>query len=543
MKNQSEFSKTELKFPVLERAVLYARVSGDDRKKEGRNLAGQLEMGRKYATENNYTVVVELAEDDKGASGAEIDLPKLNKVREMARTGQFDVLVVREIDRLSRNLAKQLIVEQELEGYGVRIEYVLGEYADNPEGALQKHIKGAIAEYEREKIKERMSRGKRNKAKSGKVIRSSKSPYGYKFSGDTLSVCESEARIVKQIFVWCLEGLGTLAISNELNKLHVPTPKGGNQWRSSTVGIILKNRTYTGTWEFGKKKRVRNYKITWLNHPQDYRIAVDVPVIIDEAIFEAARAQLKRKLKYTPGNTKYHYLMTKRIRCQCGAAVSAYTTTDQRKKKYAYYSCYARKRPKLYGHTCNLPTFKKDEVDELVWAKLEDYVHNPDKLVKGMQQYQQEMDQVSRPLTERLTTIDGLLEDYHKEFDETAAALKIVKGKKSKALFAKDLDRIEQAIAGLQAEQAKVLDKLQRQSVTDQHIDTVFQFAVEMVEDWDRISKDPESRREFIQLIDAQLTLMVVDGKRKGLLEAKLSAKMTIWFDDEEQLCIPNNNN
>jgi len=105
-------------------------------------------MGRKYAQERGYIVVAELAEDDRGASGAEIDLPQLNRVREMAGAGEFDVLVTREIDRLSRNLAKQLIVEQELKQAGVTIEYVLGEYPDTPEGRLNKHIKATIAEYE-----------------------------------------------------------------------------------------------------------------------------------------------------------------------------------------------------------------------------------------------------------------------------------------------------------------------------------------------------------------------------------------------------------
>ncbi len=84
----------------MKRAVLYARVSGDDRGKDGRNLAGQLEMGRKYAQERGYQIVADLAEDDRGASGARIDLPELNKVRDMAQTGEFELLVVRELDRL-----------------------------------------------------------------------------------------------------------------------------------------------------------------------------------------------------------------------------------------------------------------------------------------------------------------------------------------------------------------------------------------------------------------------------------------------------------
>ena len=112
MQQQTESKPTLPQFVVQKRAVLYARVSSDDRNKDGRNLAGQLEMDREYAKEKGYNIVAELQEDDRGASGAEIDLPKLTQVREMAHAGQIDVLIVRELDRLSRNLEKQLIVEE-----------------------------------------------------------------------------------------------------------------------------------------------------------------------------------------------------------------------------------------------------------------------------------------------------------------------------------------------------------------------------------------------------------------------------------------------
>ncbi len=87
------------------RAVNYARVSGDDSNKEGRNLEGQLQMGREYCAKRGYRIIAELSEDVKGASGADIDLPQLNRIREMAAAGELDVLVVRELDRLSRSLS------------------------------------------------------------------------------------------------------------------------------------------------------------------------------------------------------------------------------------------------------------------------------------------------------------------------------------------------------------------------------------------------------------------------------------------------------
>jgi DNA invertase Pin-like site-specific DNA recombinase len=57
--------------------------------------------------------VAELAEDDRGASGADWSLPKLNQALDMARAGEFDVFVTRELDRFARSLAKQLVIEGE----------------------------------------------------------------------------------------------------------------------------------------------------------------------------------------------------------------------------------------------------------------------------------------------------------------------------------------------------------------------------------------------------------------------------------------------
>ena len=78
-------TKTTLQaFTVLERAVLYARTSGDDTRKDGRNINGQLDDCRAYAIEKGYTVIAEIKEDDRGASGYELDLPGINRILDLA---------------------------------------------------------------------------------------------------------------------------------------------------------------------------------------------------------------------------------------------------------------------------------------------------------------------------------------------------------------------------------------------------------------------------------------------------------------------------
>ncbi|NIT37135.1 MAG: recombinase family protein, partial [candidate division Zixibacteria bacterium] len=93
--------------------------------------------------------------------------------------GDFDVLVCREMDRLARSLAKQMIVEDRLKRAGVVIEYALASYDDTPEGQLQKLVRASVAEYERLKIVERMERGRRRAVQRGNVLVAGQAPYGY----------------------------------------------------------------------------------------------------------------------------------------------------------------------------------------------------------------------------------------------------------------------------------------------------------------------------------------------------------------------------
>ena len=331
--------------------MLYARVSRDDRGKDCRNLTGQIEMCREYAEDRGWRIVKELSEDDRGASGASFELPELSRALEMAQTNGFDVLVVREIDRLSRKLAKQLIVEEELKRHGVEIEYVLGEYPDTPEGNLQKHIKAAVAEYERLKILERMGRGRDLKVKSGSVLVYSRPPFGYRVIEDDgkwkLEVDEAEAKIVRLIYTWYAHGdegsgpVGTADIARRLTKMGVPTytdsrfngngrHHGPARWSRSTLYGMLDNQTYSGTWHFGKSSK-----------PDDQLIAVKVPAIVTPELWEAVQAERKKRRQHGKRNPKYQYLLSRRIACGfCGMKAHGNPRTSNG-YLYLYYVCNA----------------------------------------------------------------------------------------------------------------------------------------------------------------------------------------------------------
>lgn len=127
----------------------------------------QLESCKTYAQEQGYAVVAEFTDYH---TGTEIDRPGLNQLLHFVATQDVDIVIVHDLDRLSREPAYQAIIEMELTGSGVHVDYVLGQYEDSPEGDLTKMIKSAISKYENYQRVERSRRGKQGRARSGYVI-------------------------------------------------------------------------------------------------------------------------------------------------------------------------------------------------------------------------------------------------------------------------------------------------------------------------------------------------------------------------------------
>ena len=134
------------------RAALYARVSTAEQHPEN-----QLEELRRYIERRGWTAVPYI---DHGVSGAKDSRPALNELLAHARRRKIDVVVCWRLDRLGRNLKHLITVLDELQSLGVAF-VSLGEGIDatTPAGKLQMHILGAIAEFERGRIVERVKAG------------------------------------------------------------------------------------------------------------------------------------------------------------------------------------------------------------------------------------------------------------------------------------------------------------------------------------------------------------------------------------------------
>jgi site-specific DNA recombinase len=239
--------------------LIYVRVSTDDQANKGYSIPAQLKSCRTKAKELGADNIVELVDD--GHSGAFLDRPGMNQLREIIRNKKDSLQQKRENvivlcydpDRFARNLTHQLIITEEIENSGASLEFINFEWQNTPEGRLFYSIRGAVSAYEREKIKERSVRGKRAKAEAGKVPDNSK-PYGYMYDEELKSyvINEEEAEMVRQIFKWYIEEkIGLAKIAERLLIYGYPTRLGRNQWAISSIHGIITNEMYTGTtWAF-----------------------------------------------------------------------------------------------------------------------------------------------------------------------------------------------------------------------------------------------------------------------------------------------------
>src|SRR5437016_8815013 len=145
------------------KAAIYARVSTIDQEPEN-----QLQDLRQYVEARGWTAAEYV---DRGVTGAKDRRPALDRLLTDARRRRFDVVVCWRLDRLGRNLKHLITLLEDLQALGVAfVSLAEGIDATTPGGKLQMHILGAIAEFERERIRERVLAGLQRARTQGKRL-------------------------------------------------------------------------------------------------------------------------------------------------------------------------------------------------------------------------------------------------------------------------------------------------------------------------------------------------------------------------------------
>ena len=137
-------------------------------------------------------------------------------------------------DRLARNYVHQVLLIEELAGHGCQVEFLDRPMSADPHDQLLLQIRGAVAEYERTLITERMRRGRQARLRAGTLLPWTTPPFGYRLDPDRprqaagVRTDPAEAALVAQLFEWYLEPQATIyRLAARLTDLGVPTPRAG----------------------------------------------------------------------------------------------------------------------------------------------------------------------------------------------------------------------------------------------------------------------------------------------------------------------------
>ncbi len=185
----------------LKLAACYARVSTDKQEKE-QTIESQLDALKQAAEQGGYEVPPEWYFTDEGYSGALLDRPALDRLRDLASEGALEAVLIYSPDRLAREYAYQVVVMEELQKAGCEVVFLNHAFGESPEERMLLQMQGVFAEYERALIRERTRRGRLFAARQGRV-NWAQAPYGYRLvpKGDAtpqqLVVEEYEAEVVR----------------------------------------------------------------------------------------------------------------------------------------------------------------------------------------------------------------------------------------------------------------------------------------------------------------------------------------------------------
>ncbi|MDD5095429.1 MAG: recombinase family protein [Dehalococcoidia bacterium] len=335
------------------RVALYARVSTHEQATEGVSIEAQIDRLDSWAKSKGCIIVDKYI--DPGYSGKDDKRPEFQRLMIDAHRGKFDIVAVAMLDRFMRNLRLLLNRLHELEGLGITFESVR-ESLDTatPNGKFSIQIMGVIAEFERERIGERVSDSRNHLKKMGKWS-AGRPKYGYRWNKEAskFEIVEDEAEVIRHAFdLYVNQAMGIVRVAQRLTEEGYrtrPKRRNGNEeptigyWQSSVVHNLLSYPGYAG-------------------EDEDYPF----PAIIPKELFTSAQKKLatSRRIRQETGG----WLLQGRVVCGlCGHRVSPRKRSGRHRRRYGC-TGYDKHLHPDGSPRCTLASIPADELEKMVWG-------------------------------------------------------------------------------------------------------------------------------------------------------------------------------
>jgi site-specific DNA recombinase len=461
-------------------------------------IADQEEALRLWCAENGYELLEVVR--DEGHSGAYLERPGFDRVRDLVEAGGVALVVAQDADRLTREPGHRALLDEEFERFGTRLVALDDWGDDSHEGQLLRFLKGWVSKGERLKIAERTRRGRRQKAKQGFLVVPSTVPFGFQPNAarDGYEVDEGAMWIVRRVFQEVADGAGLYHVKRALETDAVPSPSGGRLWSRSTLRDFVRKdayfpRTHTEISALVAPEVAagldpeRSHGVAWASRhdwrilgrkrradgtyrdrrkrsekPREEWIAVPVPDAgVPREVAERARRNVEElRLPAPRADRRAWELSGGFAACaECGRGMSGRTVAPKRRKRgpYHYYVC-ARKDEEKGRAGCPNRSHRAEPLEARVRGFALRLIENPNTLRERVEQ-QARAERESEPWLrdareaasagERLAKLETVEDNYR---DQQAEGLITM------AKLREKLDRVREEREGLRARVAMLAD-------------------------------------------------------------------------------------
>ena len=386
--------------------AVYARVS-TMRQAQAQTTDQQLDRLCAHAEQQGWSLTADRVFRDDGYSGASLRRPGLDRLRDAAASARLDRILITEPDRLARNYVHQTLLVEELQKHGAEVVFLDRPMSRDPHDQLLLQIRGAVAEYERTLITERMRRGRLRKLRAGTLLPWTRPPYGYRLDPERprdpagVRLDEAEAAVVRDLFTWFAdEGAPIYGLQRRLDRLGIVSPRGHRTWNGSALHGVLTNPTYLGQ-VFANRVRAcpaerRRSALLPVGHSgmgatravdaAEWIAVAPVPAIVGQAQFDRAQERLAYNRQMARRNNRVHpYLLRGLVSCgRCRLGCSGLHMPTG----YDYYVCRTKTRSRLllpHGERCPARYIPARALEELVWRDLCQVLAAPEMIAHAME--------------------------------------------------------------------------------------------------------------------------------------------------------------
>lgn len=346
----------------MTRAAIYARVSSQAQR-ERDTIESQLRTLPAFVERQGWTLAGTYIDDGKSARTGKLDQRDgFARLIADANARKFDVLVVADIDRLTRtdDMTERARILGPFQKAGIRIVTPSGGDLDlrTMFGELYATLQAIFAADERRKIIRRTTDGGLRTAQDGGKPRG-RTPYGlvYDRASRAWSPHPERADHVREIYRRIAKGDSCRVVADDFHQRGIPAP--WREWTRLRVFKIVSARYPVGEWMAIKASR----------------IVVSVPPMVDEAQWQAAQRGLARNKHRSTRRTRHVYLLEEIGACSCGEPMNILSKCGRHPARYI---CRSRK-VKRFGQapSCSAPSVKVADIDARVWTAVREELLRP----------------------------------------------------------------------------------------------------------------------------------------------------------------------